>query len=67
MYSQRFTGSSLLFSVIMTKKEGMDMERVRLRIAELRHRKNITQQQLAEIVGVSFQTISKWENGGSNS
>lgn len=41
------------------------MERVRLRIAELRHRKNITQQQLAEIVGVSFQTISKRENGGS--
>ena len=41
------------------------MERVKLRIAELRHRKNITQQQLAEIVGVSFQTISKWENGSS--
>lgn len=41
------------------------MERVKLRIAELRHKKNITQQQLAEIVGVSFQTISKWENGSS--
>ena len=41
------------------------MEKVKLRIAELRHRKNITQQQLAEIVGVSFQTISKWENGSA--
>ena len=41
------------------------MERVKLRIAELRRRKNITQQQLAEIVGVSFQTISKWENGST--
>lgn len=43
------------------------MRKVNLRIAELRHRKNITQQQLAEIVGVSFQTISKWETGGSYS
>ena len=41
------------------------MEKVKLRIAELRRRKNITQQQLARIVGVSFQTISKWENGNS--
>lgn len=41
------------------------MEKVKLRIAELRHRKNITQQQLAEIVGVSFQTISKWESGST--
>lgn len=43
------------------------MEKVKLRIAELRHRKNITQQQLAEIVGVSFQTISKWESGDFHS
>lgn len=41
------------------------MQKVKLRIAELRHRENITQQQLAEIVGVSFQTISKWENGSN--
>lgn len=39
------------------------MKEVELRIAELRHRKNITQRELAEIVNVSFQTISKWENG----
>lgn len=41
------------------------MEKVKLRIVELRHRNNITQQQLAEIVGVSFQTVSKWENGSN--
>lgn len=41
------------------------MKKVNLRIAELRHKKKITQQELADIVGVSFQTISKWENGGA--
>lgn len=39
------------------------MKKINLRIAELRHKKKITQQELADIVGVSFQTISKWENG----
>lgn len=43
------------------------MDGVKLRIAELRHKKNITQRQLADIVGVSFQTISKWEAGDSYS
>lgn len=41
------------------------MEKVNLRIAELRHKKNITQQELAKTVGVSFQTISKWESGSN--
>ncbi|MBP5280864.1 MAG: helix-turn-helix transcriptional regulator, partial [Lachnospiraceae bacterium] len=36
------------------------MTEFRLRIAELRRKKHITQQQLADIVGVTFQTISKW-------
>ena len=41
------------------------MKNINLRIAELRHKKKITQQELADMVGVSFQTISKWENGGA--
>lgn len=41
------------------------MKKINLRIAELRHKKKITQQELADMVGVSFQTISKWENGVS--
>ena len=41
----------------------VNMSNVRLRIAELRRKKHISQQQLADVVGVSFQTISKWENG----
>lgn len=32
-------------------------------IAELRKNKNMTQEQLGERLGVSFKTISKWENG----
>jgi 2-polyprenyl-3-methyl-5-hydroxy-6-metoxy-1,4-benzoquinol methylase/DNA-binding XRE family transcriptional regulator len=36
---------------------------INLKISVLRKKKGITQQELAEVLGVSFQTISKWENG----
>ena len=32
------------------------------RIKELRKKRNITQQDLAEMLGVSYQAISRWEN-----
>ena len=32
-------------------------------IANKRKQKNYTQEQLAELLGVSNKTISKWENG----
>ena len=35
------------------------------KIAKLRKESKLTQAQLADIVGVSFQTISKWENGSA--
>ena len=38
------------------------MKTINLRIAELRKRRNITQQELADMLGISFQTVSKWEN-----
>lgn len=41
------------------------MREIKLRIGELRRNKGITQQELAAVVGVSFQTISKWENGSA--
>lgn len=42
------------------------MNKVGLMIKELRKKKDVTQEQLGEVLSVSFQTISKWENGISS-
>lgn len=42
---------------------GLNMTTVKLKIAELRKNKGIGQQDLAEVLGVSFQSVSKWETG----
>lgn len=39
------------------------MGKINLRIGDLRKKKKMTQQELANAIGVSFQTISKWETG----
>lgn len=41
------------------------MTAVKLKIAELRKDKGIGQQDLAEVLGVSFQSVSKWETGAT--
>lgn len=41
------------------------MRKIHLRIAELRKARNVTQQEIADAIGVSFQTISKWETESS--
>lgn len=41
------------------------MQKIKFRIRELRKRKGISQRILAEDVGVSFQTVSRWETGDS--
>lgn len=38
-------------------------QKLRLQIRALRKAKNVTQKELAKALHVSFQTISKWENG----
>lgn len=37
------------------------MNKVSLRIADLRKKAKVTQQELADSIGVSFQTVSRWE------
>ncbi|MBE5967185.1 MAG: helix-turn-helix domain-containing protein [Lachnospiraceae bacterium] len=39
------------------------MAKVNLKIAELRKQKQIGQQELAEVLGVTYQSVSKWETG----
>ncbi len=39
------------------------MKQIKLNVAKLRKRDGLTQQQLADALCVSFQTISKWETG----
>jgi transcriptional regulator with XRE-family HTH domain len=39
------------------------MAKVNLKIAELRKQKKVGQQELAEVIGVTYQTVSKWETG----
>ena len=34
------------------------------KIKELREKKNITQNKMAEYLGITEQAISRWENGG---
>lgn len=41
----------------------MDQEKIGKFIASCRRKKNITQQELAEKLGVSDRTIGNWENG----
>ena len=41
----------------------MNQEKIGKFIAELRKEKNITQEQLAEKLGVTSKSISRWENG----
>ena len=44
-----------------------DMHRIGRTIAEMRHARNMTQMQLADEMGVSFQAVSNWERGVSHS
>lgn len=47
------------------KSEMFVMKKVGRRISELRKRKNMTQLELADRMGISFQAVSNWERGNS--
>ena len=47
----------------------MDSEKVGLdaaRIKAIRTRMNLTQEDFAHLIGVTFSTVNRWENGKSN-
>ena len=41
----------------------MDQKRIGAFIAQCRREKNLTQMQLAGLLGITSQAVSKWENG----
>ena len=41
----------------------MDLKKIGLFLKELRREKGITQEQVAEVFGVSGRTVSRWETG----
>ena len=45
----------------------MDMQKAGSQIATLRKGRRLTQNDLGERLGVSFQAVSKWERGVSHS
>lgn len=45
----------------------MDQIKIGKFIAELRKEKNLTQEELAVLLGVSNKSVSRWENGVSRS
>jgi len=36
------------------------------KIRKLRRDRNLTQEEVAQHLGISFQSVSKWERGGSH-
>lgn len=43
----------------------MDQIKMGQMLRQLRKEKGVTQEQLAEILGVSSRSVSRWETGGS--
>ncbi len=42
-----------------------NMNKIGRKISELRKRRNMTQMELADLMGISFQAVSNWERGNS--
>ena len=47
----------------MSDKNTLDLYAIGQRITELREKKSVTQEKLSEMIGVSRQAVSQWENG----
>lgn len=64
--TSRLLNFQIYYDIIKTAKEGKYMN-IGIVISEKRKVLGLTQQALAEKLHVSFQAISKWENGVSQS
>lgn len=49
----------------MERKNTMNQEKIGKFIADCRKKKKLTQEQLAEVIGVSRKSVSRWENGST--
>ena len=53
------------YILLMKGESEMDQKKIGSFLKELRKEKNITQEQLAEKLGVSGRTVSRWETGNN--
>ena len=55
-----------MYNLAQKRKGGTPMnETLGTNIMRLRKEAGLTQEQLANALGISYQAVSKWENGGS--
>ena len=59
-YKKSFSNSNQERRTIM-----FNMQKIGKKISELRKRRNMTQMELADQMGISFQAVSNWERGNS--
>ena len=57
--------STKKIKIDVKSKKGFKDENFAYQISKIREVNNLTQKELADLIGVSDRTISKWENGGS--
>ena len=55
----------IIYFILYRRGEGMDCQKVGDLIYRLRKEKQLTQKELANQIGISDKTISKWERGVS--
>lgn len=56
-------GKIIYVDILYIGSGSMDQERIGNLIKELRKKNNLTQEKFAEKYGVTYQAVSKWENG----
>ena len=58
-----FRGKNIIFMINFKQVKRMKQEKIGKFIKEKRLKKNLTQSEFANILGVTERTVSNWENG----